>query len=132
MPRRDSRHARGRITVRLGEEAQGSLSIGCIAREVGKVSDDDFCAQFDGQVWQLSWKWNGNPGNLSSQAPTYTIKPTARLGFNAKLKEWVDKRILVPWKQSKHGTVKNMVPLVAVEQLNGNEVKVCPVLDLAN
>ena len=119
----------GSTMVRLGISEGSHAPLSCAVPKVANIADDDFSAWFSGQSWTVRWEWKGGREKLSPHAPTYAIRPSARAGFDAEVEEWVKEGILIPWDEKVHGHIRNMVPLMAVEQKKGEHRKVRPVLD---
>ena len=59
-----------------------------------ELGDDDYYACFTGHCWEVKRKWKTGTPRLCPNAPSYSIKSSARAGFEAEVKEWIDKGIL--------------------------------------
>ena len=92
-----------------------------------KVGDKDFDASFDGA---MKWVWKGQCTSLSCKRPNYAVPEADRGLFDEEVKSWVSEGILVPWSETEHGPVMNVVPMMSVRQVKGEEHKIRPILDL--
>ena len=91
------------------------------------MRDADFQAVFDGRKWMVCWEWNGDPPIGTNQCTGYKVPPEAQEAFDQELQEWVHDGYLVAWDSAKHGPIKNVVPLMCVQQKKGELNK--PALD---
>lgn len=95
------------------------------------VNAPDFSVRFDTKcrVWIVSWKWaNGAaPDCLKNTVAQYNVSPSMRQEFDKELELWISNGWLVPYSEQQHGAPQGLVPLMAVQQNNGNKVR--PVLD---
>ena len=94
------------------------------------MSDKDFKASFDGVHWTMRWVWKGQNSSLSCKRSNYAVPEADRVEFNEEVESWVSEGILVPWREAEHGPVRNVVPLMSVRQIKGEQHKVRPVLGL--
>lgn len=130
------------VILRCGiqiRKADGEVSVvfggSCLATEVVpgqplrmNIEDEDFQAMFKGGRWIVRWKWNGN-GVQDSVPKSEFVKECDREAFDGELNDWLEEGILVPYDKSRHGSINNYLPLIAVRQTKGSESKVRPVLD---
>ena len=93
------------------------------------LQDADFAANFDGKKWTVQWEWEGSLPAGQLQQINYNIAPEAQEAFDQEVQEWVTEGYLVEWNPAVHGAVRNMVPLMCVQQKKGDAHKVRPVLD---
>ena len=87
------------------------------------LEDVDFRAEFNGQVWEVEWKWKKNPPLLTNQVAQYAIKDNDRDAYNAEVARWIKEGWLKPCDQPKSG----IIPMLAVRQEVKNKVR--PVMD---
>ena len=89
------------------------------------IEDRDFEARFDGAAWVIKWKWKDGQPTLRNSVDSYasTIRPGARIEFDAEVQIWIAKGWLKPWRKRPGG----LISLMAVEQPSKNKVR--PVLD---
>ena len=101
---------------------------GKLARAL-EVKDDDFHARFTGMHWEVRWRWKGRPPEGRLHRVNYRVPEEARDAFNLEVEEWIQAGYLVSWDQGRHGEIRNIVPLLCVQQRKGSQSKVRPVLD---
>jgi len=132
------------VTPRLLDRYQLLLGIDAVAQagdvlfKKGKVSfcnvakvnqavvleDKDYRANFNGKRWSVSWNWKDHePETLQNRVGCYKVDANAKKEFEEEVLEW----IRLGWLQPFSGTVKGLLPLMAVVQVNKNKVR--PVLD---
>ena len=103
-----------------------SVSVAAVATEPIRVDlhDVDFDAHFDGQKWEVAWKWNeGVSPVLLNQVPEYPIKGHIREKYNSEVAKWISNGWLVPCAKPDGG----IIPMLAVHHEHKDKVR--PVLD---
>ncbi|MEM7283949.1 MAG: retropepsin-like aspartic protease [Pseudomonadota bacterium] len=120
----------GRVT--FGAAKDGTAGVASLSPSVLgnlQLDDENFSAKFDGAAWTVKWKWKDGlaPDFLKNSVGRYGMARDVAMEFEGKLDEWVSKGYLVPYDEVKHGLVKGLIPMFAVEQTNKKKVR--PVLD---
>lgn len=89
------------------------------------LHDADFEAHFDGQHWEIAWKWRkGVSPKLMNQVPEYAIKKDhIRAKYDAEVAKWISNGWLVPCDKP----VGGIIPMLAVYHEHKDKVR--PVLD---
>ena len=95
----------------------------CALKDPTILDEEDFCANFDGEKWTVKWKWISKPPQEKRFVPNYKVKCEIEAQFNDKVEEWIEKGWLRPYA----GEIKNVIPLMAVEQPSKKKIR--PVLD---
>ena len=93
------------------------------------IDDRDFKARFKDERWHVCWEWKNGEPPLNTRRPNYKVKDEDLDAFNDEIMQWINEGILIPWSQEEHGDIKNVLPLMAVRQQKGENVKIRPVLD---
>ena len=95
-----------------------------------ELEQPDFRAEFDQRTksWTVPWEWSDDQPleKLYNRVPEYTIPVRARAEYDEKLQNWIDNGWLVPYPEDKLGSLKGLIPLIAVIQQNKQRVR--PVL----
>ena len=94
------------------------------------IDDRDFSAKFNGNSWTIQWKWT-DPSKKPSSTKFYNtrVRDEDKLLFDNEILEWIQEGILVKHDVRRHGSVKFFLPMIAVRQVKGENIKVRPVLD---
>ena len=104
-----------------------SASVAAAVTEPVRVDlhDADFDTHFDGQRWEIAWKWNeGAAPMLMNQVPEYVIKDGhIRTKYDAEVAKWISNGWLVPCDKPAGG----IIPMLAVYHEHKDKVR--PVLD---
>ena len=87
------------------------------------IQDKDFDACFNGEDWEVSWKWHGESPILLNRTSMYNMSPNVEERFDDEIKKWIDKGWLVPCSPPQQG----IIPMMAVVQETKGKVR--PVLD---
>ena len=48
------------------------------------LEDINFWVEFDGQLWEVEWKWKDNPSVLTNQVTQYAINDNDRDAYNTE------------------------------------------------
>lgn len=94
-----------------------------------RIEDEDFSASFQDGKWTVTWHWNGKATSNSDHGAMELVSDEDKEGFDAELASWLEEGILVRYDKRKHGDIEHYLPMIAVRQKKGDEVKVRPVLD---
>lgn len=97
-------------------------------KSVLEVVDSDFSASFDGEKWWVRWKWKGAEPVLTNTCSQYKVSEVCQEAYNNEIEDWIREGWLEPHKESVHGPVEGVIPLMAVLQPN-KQRKVRPVMD---
>ena len=103
-----------------------SVSVAAAVTESVRVDlhDVDFDAHFDGQQWEVAWKWSkGASPKLLNQVPEYAIKGHIREKYDSEVAKWISNGWLVPCAKPAGG----IIPMMAVHHEHKDKVR--PVLD---
>ena len=77
----------------------------------------------------MKWQWKDWPPAGKTQVCDYKVPEDAQEGFDREIQSWQEAGYLVPWEEQRHGAIKNILPLMCVQQQKGATTKVRPVLD---
>ena len=92
------------------------------------IEDKDFTAKFNGEYWEVSWKWiSEHPPILKNRVASYSdkLEGSKRVAYETELDRWVSEGILVEWNRD--DVNEGLLALMAVEQPTKNKIR--PVLD---
>ena len=123
---------KGEVDTKFGGDAVFGGAQKCTKKQNAKIKleDEDVEAWFDGRSWTVRWNWrDGCAPPVNVNRPNYKVKPDSQEAFDNEVSEWVKEGILIPWSLAEHGRIKNVIPLMSVEQQKGETFKVRPVLD---
>ena len=107
------------LTHETGVAAVAKKSFG----QALEISDKDFAARFDGNRWEVEWKWKGGPPMLNNKVDCYKMDATRKGRFDVEIEKWISKGWLTPCEAPPHG----FLAMMAVEQTNKGKVR--PVFD---
>ena len=125
----------GEVEVCLGspsrdDKQQGQLVTAAMTEvRPWKLEAEDYQTWFQDGHWTVEWRWKGKPPHGRTHRPNYKVPEGAQEEFNKEVQAWVDAGYLAPWDEQKDGTIKNVVPLMCVQQRKGAATKIRPVLD---
>ena len=129
----------GQTVLQFGpdKKTQGRGPLGCTVTDKQtkkganhmEVVDEDFKARFRDGRWHMEWCWREESRPQLGAVWNHPVVECAQGGFDKEVEAWVKDGILVPWEQDVHGSIKHRVPLMAVMQQKGAEVKVRPFMD---
>ena len=94
--------------------------------ECEKISDVDFEALFDGEVWTVEWVWKDQAPVLKNRLSGYNTKLDAEKieMFDKEVERWIEEGILLPWGEQ---VSVGVIPLMAIVQPTKKKIR--PVLD---
>ena len=65
----------GQISVEFGPQPSVVAAAVLRPRKLSAVLEDaDFCAEFDGQRWEVAWKWKCDPPMLKNRVAEYAVE----------------------------------------------------------
>ena len=101
----------------------GQIVLSAVEAATWVIEDQDFVAKFDGEHWEVAWKWKGDPPVLQNRKAQYTIGSDIKDAYDQEIQRWIAEGWLVPCSAPQGG----IVPMLAVNQENKGKVR--PVLD---
>lgn len=120
----------GKCNVAFGEgrvsEAAGFSGETSLIRQP-TIRDPDYEATFRDGRWEVRWRWKDESVKLNT--PSNYVPPEYAESVDKEIKEWLELGILVEHDMAVHGALQHYLPIIAVCQRKGENIKVRPVFD---
>ena len=91
-----------------------------------RIDEPDFNVRYDEEkTWTVAWKWSDDaePGALRNIVVEYSTPSSARVSYEAEVEEWTKSGWLKSYDDEKLGSVKGLIPRMAILQQNKEKVR---------
>ena len=121
------------ITVdRYGVKFGTNLSGNTVVVDECRITDRDFDAWFSSGFWTVRWNWRNSDddGSCTAGMPRNFVKNEDIDAVTDEMESWLKSGILVEYNPEVHGKIRRFLPVIAVRQQKGDNLKIRPSLTI--